>query len=82
MKNTNRTRTPGDEPRKEYRFDYAESQPNRFARRAAEPCVAVVLDPDVARAVGSSRRANQLLRAALRKAPPARTTRRRVARDE
>lgn len=39
--------TPGDLA-PEYRFDYAKSRPNRFARQLAKNAVVVVLDPDVA----------------------------------
>jgi len=40
----------------EYRFDYAKSRPNRYARRIAKNAVVVVLDP---------KRVNSLLRATI-----------------
>jgi hypothetical protein len=37
------------ELRSEYRFDYSQSKPNRFAKKMSEGSVAVVLEPDVAK---------------------------------
>jgi hypothetical protein len=36
------------ELRAEHRFDYAKAKPNRFAPRAQQGSVAILLDPDVA----------------------------------
>jgi hypothetical protein len=49
----------------EYRFDRRRAKPNRFAEALAGDCVAIVLDPDVARVFGDSRRVNVLLRAVI-----------------
>ncbi|MBI3447347.1 MAG: hypothetical protein HY049_00290 [Acidobacteria bacterium] len=49
----------------EYRFDYADSRPNRFARRLRKDAVVVVLDSDVAKVFRDPRRVNALLRAAI-----------------
>ncbi len=57
-----------DEPRLEYRLDYRQSRPNRFAPKPGETRVAVVLEPDVARAFRSARSVNQALRSAMSKA--------------
>jgi hypothetical protein len=47
----------------EYRFDYANSKPNRFAARIQPGSVAVMLDPDVARVFKSAETVNGVLRA-------------------
>ena len=49
----------------EYRFDYAKSRPNRFARQIAKNAVVVVLDPDVAAVFRDPKRVNSLLRATI-----------------
>ena len=50
MKKTSSRRRPkGEEMRREYRFDYRKSRPNRFATLMKQKTVAVVLDPDVAK---------------------------------
>src|SRR5262249_11393944 len=49
MKKTSGHRRPmRDEMRREYRFDYRKSRPNRFAPLMKRRTVAVVLDPDIA----------------------------------
>ena len=55
--------------RAEYRFDYAAARPNRFAERASEGTVAVVLDPDVARVFRTSDSVNALLRSVIAAMP-------------
>lgn len=67
MKKIARVTPATDEPRPEYRFDYSQSRRNRFAPKAGETRVAVVLEPDVARVFGSARRVNQTLRSAIRR---------------
>lgn len=59
----------GDELRTEYRFDYTQSRPNRFASRMGEHTVAVVLEPDVAQVFDSSESVNQLLRSVISALP-------------
>ncbi|MBZ5637590.1 MAG: hypothetical protein LAO51_02410 [Acidobacteriia bacterium] len=49
----------------EYRFDYSEARPNRFARKMARDAVVVVLDADVAKVFRDSKRVNSLLRATI-----------------
>ena len=49
----------------EYRFDYRNSKPNRFAGARARDAVVIVLDPDVAKVFRDSRRVNALLRATI-----------------
>ena len=46
----------------EYRFDYRESKPNRFASKMSEDAIAVVLEPDIAAICKSSKTVNALLR--------------------
>ena len=66
MKNTARARQSKFRAlRSEYVFDYGESRPNRFAGRMSGDVLAVVLEPDVARAFGSARRVNDALRAVI-----------------
>ncbi|MGE3345775.1 MAG: hypothetical protein AB7L71_20320 [Vicinamibacterales bacterium] len=66
MKKTDRALAAADEPRPEYRLDYRESRPNRFAPKAGETRIAVVLEPDVAKVFGSAKRVNQALRRVIR----------------
>ncbi|HEX7150934.1 MAG TPA: hypothetical protein VF618_05560 [Thermoanaerobaculia bacterium] len=56
--------------RPHYDFDYSKSRPNRFASRAAEGAVAVVLDPDVATVFRSAEAVNTFLRSAISAMPP------------
>lgn len=49
----------------EYRFDYRESKPNRFARRMRRDAVVVVLDEDVAAVFRDPERVNALLLATI-----------------
>ena len=51
--------------RREYRFDYRKSRPNRFASLMKGRAVAVVLDPDVASVFQSSESVNSLLRSVI-----------------
>jgi hypothetical protein len=55
--------------RSEYRFDYREAKPNRFASRMAEATVAVILDPDVAAVFKTSEAVNALLRSVISALP-------------
>ena len=66
--------------RPEYRFDYSQARPNRFATQIIEGSVAVVLEPDVASVFRSSESVNQLLRSVIAALPsPARAKRKRPA---
>jgi len=51
--------------RREYRFDYSKSRPNRFAPLMKGKTVAIVLDPDVAAVFQSSESVNSLLRSVI-----------------
>jgi hypothetical protein len=53
----------------EYRFDYSESRPNRFASRLKRNVVAVVLEPDVAEVFDTSESVNRLLRSVISAVP-------------
>ena len=59
-----------DELRREYRFDYSKSKPNRFAAKMSQGTVAVVLEPDVAAVLKSSEAVNSFLRSAISAMPP------------
>lgn len=72
MKKTSATKkrpSSRNEMRKEYRFDYSRSKPNRFAGKIAKDAVAVVLEPDVAAKFSSSKAVNTLLRSVLAAMP-------------
>ena len=55
--------------RREYRFDYRKSRPNRFAPLMKSGAVAVVLDPDVASVFRSPESVNSLLRSVITALP-------------
>ena len=55
----------GAEMRREYRFNYRKSRPNRFAPLMKGGTVAVVLDPDVASVFRSPESVNSLLRSVI-----------------
>lgn len=55
--------------RSEYRFDYRQSRPNRFAASFAKGNIAVVLDPDVASVFSTSEAVNGLLRSVITALP-------------
>jgi hypothetical protein len=55
--------------RREYRFDYRKSRPNRFASMQEGRTKAVVLDPDVASVFESGESVNQLLRSVIAALP-------------
>jgi len=57
------------EMRPEYRFDYAQARPNRFAARMGEETVTVVLDPDVAAVFNTADSVNDLLRSVIAAMP-------------
>ena len=59
----------GVEMRREYRFDYRKSRPNRFAPLVKGGTVAVVLDPDVASVFRSPESVNSLLRSVITALP-------------
>jgi hypothetical protein len=61
----------------EYKFDYAQAQPNRFAGRRAKSQVVVLLDPDVARVFTTPGAVNTALRAILSVVPNSRSASRR-----
>lgn len=55
--------------RREYRFDYANARPNRFASRARKDTVVVLLAPDVARVFKDGASVNAALRALISALP-------------
>jgi hypothetical protein len=54
-----------DDLRPEYRLDYSQSRPNRFAPMFANGELAVVLEPDVASVFNTSESVNTLLRSVI-----------------
>ena len=70
MKKTSSRRRPKvEDMRREYRFDYRKSRPNRFATLMKQVTVAVVLDPDVASVFQSPESVNSLLRSVITALP-------------
>jgi hypothetical protein len=69
-----------DSLRREYRFDYRRSRPNRFARAAREGVIAVVLEPDVGVRFRSSEAVNALLRSVISALPSEKRSRSRSRR--
>jgi len=58
-------RKPVQGLRRDYRFDYSKSKPNRFAGRVRRDAVVIVLDSDVAEVFRESKPVNALLRATI-----------------
>ncbi len=58
-----------DDLRAEYKFDYREAKPNRFAGRAGKNCTVVVLDADVSKVFSTSKSVNAALRAFITAMP-------------
>ncbi|HSZ60352.1 MAG TPA: hypothetical protein VK828_01060 [Terriglobales bacterium] len=73
MKKTSEVKSRGlrstRDTRREYRFDYAKAQPNRFAHRARAKSVVVLLAPDVAKVFKTGESVNEALRAILKALP-------------
>lgn len=63
-----------DELRDDYRFNYNEAKPNRFAAKLVKGGRLVVLDPEVAAMFDSSERVNSVLHALLKTMPKSQTT--------
>ena len=55
--------------RAEYRFDYREARPNRFAGRVDKSHLVVMLDPDVSEVFTTSEAVNAVLRALISAMP-------------
>ncbi len=71
-------KTPADDLRPEYDFDYKQARTNRFAGRVAEQPV-VVLDPDVAEVFSTPEEVNRALRALIAAMPKTRYPKSRQA---
>jgi len=72
MKKTSKTKgriDQNDDLRREYRFDYRKAQPNRFAGRAAEAPLLVMLDSDVSEVFRTPDSVNAALRALIKAIP-------------
>ncbi len=77
MKKTSASKTVKD-LQAEYRFDYGQARPNRFAGQLEAAPLVVVLDPDVAEVFTTPESVNTALRALISAMPQ--PTKRRVAR--
>jgi hypothetical protein len=64
-----RPRKTKGEMRAEYRFEDARARSNRFADRMKNGAAAVILHPDVAAVVGSSKVVNAFLRSVITMLP-------------
>lgn len=60
-----------DEMRAEYRFDYKEARPNRFAGRIDRQGLVVVIDKDVSEVFSTAESVNTALRALISAMPKA-----------
>lgn len=72
MKSTSKTKSKtkdSGERGREYRFNYSEAKPNRFAARIRKGSVAVLLDPDVAQLFKDAESVNAVLRALMATMP-------------
>lgn len=58
-------RKSSDEMSREYKFDYQEAKPNRFASKASQLHAVVVLDPDIAKVFTTPESVNNILRALI-----------------
>jgi hypothetical protein len=69
MKKISTTKSAGDrgtaDLRKQYRFDYAQLQPNRFGTRFRDKAVVVLLSDDVAKVFRDGESVNAALRAII-----------------
>ena len=65
----NKVPAPDDDMLAEYRFDYREAKPNRFAAQFRRGSRAVVLDPDVAAVFPTGESVNAVLRALIETMP-------------
>ncbi len=64
-------KTPSDDMRSEYRFDYRKARPNRFAGRMTEAPLVVLIDPDIAEVFTTPESVNRALRALITAMPNA-----------
>ena len=64
-------KTPSNDMRSEYRFDYRKARPNRFARRMTQTPLVVLVDPDVAEVFTTPESVNRALRALITAMPDA-----------
>ena len=53
----------------EFRFDYGEAKPNRFAVRMKDESLIVLIEPDIAKVFTSSEQVNKALRALISAMP-------------
>ena len=67
--NYSSTATADDDLRSEYRFDYCKAKPNRFAKKAVERQVVVVLDEDISRIFRTPESVRSVLRALIATMP-------------
>jgi hypothetical protein len=76
-KNKSKTKSrtkESDQLKPEYRFNYAEAKPNRFAASIKKGSVAVLLEPDVAKLFKDAKSVNAVLRALISTMPGRRTS--------
>jgi hypothetical protein len=72
---TPKTRRKVDsEMRREYKFDYRKARPNRFASKAKDEPLVVLVDPDVAEVFTTPESVNRALRALITATPKLQTS--------
>lgn len=72
MKKTSSPKTPrleSEEMRAEYKFNYSQARPNRFAGRINKDRVVVMLDADVSEVFTTAEAVNTVLRAVVTALP-------------
>jgi len=81
MKKTNPTKgrqSPDADMRREYRFDYKQSRPNRFTGRIDRGQLVVLIDADVSEVFSTAESVNTALRALITAMPKVTRTRKRA----
>ena len=73
-----RRQNGSDDLRTEYRFDYKQARPNRFAGRIDKQQLVVLIDPDVSEVFATPESVNTALRALITAMPKASKIRKRT----
>ena len=76
MKKTSRAKTPNNDKdtlQSEYRLDYRQARPNRFAGRIDKERTVVVLDADISKVFTTPESVNSVLRALIETMPQAKS---------
>ena len=74
MRNSKTAKAHEKDMRSNYKFEYSESRPNRFAGRASSNRLVVMLDPDVSKVFKTPESVNHALRAVISALPKSAST--------